>query len=225
VSDFLTGPPPPPSRPDHGPDFQWDDRGPVSESPRPPADDHLNGEEGENLPPITTGRVFSRSFFMLLGAVALVGLTVIGAFGLNRDDKKTITGSVVLFDAAGDGIAGSQTNCYGDGGYDDIDSGTQVMVKNGDGKILATTTLQSGSGETAGDVLGDGGVTTTTAYDSYGSSFLSTVVRCTFPFEVEVPSGEKFYSVTVGSNEHRGTLTYSKDDMDKKDWKVDVSLG
>jgi len=222
VSEFLTGPPPPP---DNGPGFEWGERGPVFESPRAPAADDFNGEEGDDLPPITTGRVLSRSFLMVLGAIALLGLTVIGAFGLNRDDKKTITGSVVLFDAAGDGIGGSLSNCYGAGGYDDIDSGTQVMVKNGDGKILATTTLHPGAGQTAGDVLADGAVTTTTTYDGYGSSFLNTVVRCTFPFEVEVPSGEKFYSVTVGSNGHRGTLTYSKADMEKNDWKVDVSLG
>lgn len=226
MSEFLTGPPAQPSQPDNGPEFEWGNPAPVFESTRPAASAaEVNGEEGDELPPISTGRIFSRSFVMLLGAVALVGLTVIGAFGLNRDEKKTITGSVVLFDASGDGIGGSLTNCYGDGGYDDVDSGAQVLVKNGDGKILATTTLQSGTGQTAGDVLSDGGVTTTTSYYGYGSSFLNTVVRCTFPFQVDVPAGEKFYAVTIGSNGHRGTLTYSKDQMAKNDWKVDISIG
>jgi hypothetical protein len=219
VSEFLTGPPSSPEGP-----FEWGPQGPAFEMPASDglfSDPELQTGPGSEVPsPVPPKRMAKRSLFMLLGAVGLVGVTVIGASALGGADKRALTGSVALFDV--DGL-GSAANCAGSGGYGDIEQGMQVVVKNGDGKILATSELGRGEGETAREVLNEGG---SSSYDSsYSSSFDSLVVRCTFPFEVKVPSGETFYSVTLGSSGRRGTLTYSKADLDKEDWKVSITIG
>lgn len=181
--------------------------GPLSpESTEPPADD----APGD----VSVGRIFSRSFVMLLGAIALVGVTVIGAFALTREETKTVQGTYTLFDF--DGVSGTASNCYGDGGYDDVEEGLQVLVRNGDDKLLATTSLENSVGRTVADVLGE-----KTSY----SSFTRTLVECTFTFTAKVPAGEKFYAFSTGGNERRGKLMYSKADMEEKDWKVSISLG
>jgi hypothetical protein len=69
--------------------------------------------------------------------------------------------------------------CHGVRGYSDIGSGTQVMVKNGKGEILASTSLGEGHGDD---------------------------VNCRFSFHFPVTEGQDHYVVSVG---HRGEFSYS----------------
>ncbi|KBL66533.1 membrane protein [Mycobacterium tuberculosis UG-D] len=62
----------------------------------------------------------------------------------------TVTGSFTLKDESPNvyapAITVSGSGCSGSAGYADIDRGTQVTVKNGQGDILATAFLQAGQG-------------------------------------------------------------------------------
>ena len=70
-------------------------------------------------------------------------------------------------------------------GYSDIGSGTQVMVKNGKGEILASAPLGEGHGDD---------------------------VNCTFSFTSPITEGEDRYVVSVS---HRGEFSYSFDQLQR----------
>lgn len=97
------------------------------------------------------------------------------------------TGSFTLKDESPNvyapAITVSGSGCSGSAGYADIDRGTQVTVKNGQGDILATAFLQAGQ----------------------GGRFL-----CTFPFSFEITEGEDRYVVSVS---RRGEMSYSFADL------------
>jgi hypothetical protein len=76
-------------------------------------------------------------------------------------------------------IESDGTKCHGVHGYSDVGSGTQVMVKNGKGEILATTALGEGHGDD---------------------------VKCTFSFSFPITEGQDRYVVSVG---RRGEFSYS----------------
>lgn len=105
----------------------------------------------------------------------------------------SLDGSFTLLDTTG----GPSTNCYGEGGYGDIESGLAVVVKDGSGIILATGNLENGQRSPAG-----------------GS--------CTFDFRIRDIKQSGFYSVEVG---RRGSLSYSHSEMLSNNWSVAFSLG
>ncbi len=109
------------------------------------------------------------------------------AEGFHVLETVTVKGSFTLQDTSPSAystpITVSGSSCSGSGGYDDIDQGTQVTVKNGKGDILTTTSL--GSGE--------------------GGRYL-----CTFPFSFEITEGEDRYVVSVS---RRGEMGYSFADL------------
>lgn len=109
------------------------------------------------------------------------------AEGFHVLETVTVKGSFTLQDTSPSSystpITVSGSSCSGSGGYDDIDQGTQVTVKNGKGDILTTTSL--GSGE--------------------GGRYL-----CTFPFSFEITEGEDRYVVSVS---RRGEMGYSFADL------------
>ncbi len=85
----------------------------------------------------------------------------------------------------GSGVTGDNIKCHGYRGYDDMQEGAQVKVAV-DGKTVGIGSLKSGTSS-------DGGYS------------------CKFGFEVrDVPSGNKFYSVTVT---HRGSIDYKEDEL------------
>ena len=104
-----------------------------------------------------------------------------------------LNGTFTLFDSTG----GTSTNCYGRGGYSDIESGVAVTVKDGFGTILATGSLGNGQRSAAG-----------------GS--------CRFPFRIRDVKQSDFYSIEVG---RRGSLSYSHSEMLANNWEVAFSLG
>lgn len=86
--------------------------------------------------------------------------------------------------------------CTGRQGYADISAGTAVVVKDEAGKVLATGTLGGGH-----------------ALDQ---------LTCEFPITLTGVADAKFYQIEVA---HRGAITYSKEDLDKKGWKIGLTLG
>ena len=103
----------------------------------------------------------------------------------------TITGTLALSNAAI--VTGSE--CKGYGGYADIVAGAGVVLKDGDGKILGTSELGTGSG---------------------------TAALCTFPFTIYDVPEVSFYSVEVS---HRGQVTESLADLKASNWTFILTLG
>lgn len=102
--------------------------------------------------------------------------------GFHILETATASGTFVLIDAAKtyvSSIESDGTTCHGVRGYSDVGSGTQVMVKNGKGEILASTTLGEGHGDD---------------------------VNCRFSFSFPITEGQDRYVVSVG---HRGEFSYS----------------
>jgi hypothetical protein len=131
--------------------------------------------------------------------VAILVILAVGGFLLLRDSspKHHLTGTFTLSTASI--IAAKDKSCVGKGGYDDIDSRTQVTVTDGDGKLLATGSLGSGQ-------LKPG-----------------TTTVCIFPIVVDDSLPKKgFYKIEVG---RRGALSYSYSDMQQRDWAVAFTLG
>jgi hypothetical protein len=102
------------------------------------------------------------------------------AEGFHILDTVTASGVFVLTDTAGvDAIAVDGPACDGAGGYSDIAPTTPVVVRNGKGDVLATTSLGPGKGDAA---------------------------QCTFTFTFPVTEGEDRYVVSVG---RRGEFSYT----------------
>lgn len=109
---------------------------------------------------------------------------------------ETITGSIELQE----GMLSPRDNCSGQGGYDDLTEGAQVVVKDGDGNVIGTGRLDAGRSVEA---------------------IAGTMWFCTFDFSVEVPADRPFYVIEVS---HRGELTYSLADMQENDWTLSLTL-
>ena len=86
--------------------------------------------------------------------------------------------------------------CVGSGGYGDLQGGVRVVVKDGQGKVIATGALWDGR--------------------------LERRNTCVFPFQViPVPNAE-FYEIEVG---RRGSQTFSHSELESNDWSVRFHLG
>ena len=93
------------------------------------------------------------------------------------------------------------TPCEGGGGYSDIAAGAPATLTDEVNTVLAAETLGSG------ELLPDPGL----------------VLGCQFKITfTDVPMDRNFYSVDVAN---RGELTYSRDEMEKMDWEVSLSIG
>lgn len=95
----------------------------------------------------------------------------------------TVKGSITLLDSDPGiyypTIVASGGACEVANGYGDVHPGTQVQVRNGDGKLLGQTTLERGRG---------------------------TRYRCTLDFQIELTEGESTYQFETG---RRGAISFS----------------
>jgi hypothetical protein len=91
-------------------------------------------------------------------------------------------------------------SCQGTNGYDDVGTGTAVVVRDADGTIVGTGRL----------VTEDAPRTSPTPHN------------CEWTFEVADLPDSTFYSVEVGD---RGELTYSQAELEAMDWVVSATLG
>ena len=148
-----------------------------------------------------------------MAALALILLTIaVGAYAiLGKDASHTIKGSITLqgdVDSVGFAPAeGPITEpdrgdpCLGLGGYDDMQEGAEVTVRDEDGTILAKSQLQEGK----------------LTYPVGGPT-----LSCEFPFTVEGVPDAKFYAIETAD---RGDLNYSKAEMEEMNWTVHFTLG
>jgi hypothetical protein len=109
------------------------------------------------------------------------------ATGFHVFETANVTGTFVLTgggsDAVISSIASDGGSCHGVNGYSDITPTTQVVVRNGKGEILNTTTLGEGRGDDA---------------------------TCTFSFAFPITEGQDRYVVSVS---HRGDFVYTFDQL------------
>ena len=90
-------------------------------------------------------------------------------------------------------------NCRGEGGYDDIQEGTQVTVRDETDAIIGTGRLSQGK---------------LTASGFFG--------KCRFEFTIRDVPEAGFYTIEVS---RRGGLTYSAEELDGLSWMVAFTLG
>lgn len=91
----------------------------------------------------------------------------------------------------------ADAGCEGQGGYSDIDAGTEVVVRDGSGEILGSTNLGPGEVE-------DG-------------------VACIYEFLViGIPDDRKQYVLEIG---RRGQVVSSRAEMLADEWSFEVGLG
>lgn len=126
-----------------------------------------------------------------------------GGSGAGRvTQTHTITGTLTLGDGSDPNsnnfYSKGSGNCSGQSGYDDITQGAQVTVTDGGGNVLATSSLGLG--------------------DQIGSGFGS----CRFSFTLTGVPDAAFYGVTISD---RGTLNYSRAQMESAGWSVAMTLG
>lgn len=114
-------------------------------------------------------------------------------------EEHDITGTMTLRDDESIYHATAQAKglCLGMRGYDDLQTGAPVVVRDGTGATIATGSLGVGISDQAAG-------------------------KCIWPVEVyDVPESD-FYEIEVT---HRGGLTYSAAEMERMDWTVELSIG
>ncbi|MEO9126902.1 MAG: hypothetical protein ABI262_19790 [Microcoleus sp.] len=128
---------------------------------------------------------------IVVGVIVLATLTFKGIpfFSFNHNIKGSLTLKDDFFGEVGQ-------FCDGRGGYGDIKSGRQVLVKDHKGETIATGELGIGK------IISDN--------------------HCQFALEVNGIRKAEFYTIQIG---RRGDLTYSYQEMEDKNWELNVSLG
>lgn len=149
--------------------------------------------------PVAAARRSARRPIAIAAVVAavVVVVTVVLAVALSGKSTMTVHGKMTI-DGSGAITTGSN-RCTGSGGYGDIRQGTQVVITDETGTIIATTQLGQGSAD--------------------GTISVSGPAICVFEFAVDVPTGKKFYGVEVS---HRGRVQFTQDDLKKG---PDLTLG
>ena len=129
----------------------------------------------------------------------------------SQNQTHYITGTLVIDEL----IYGVEDQfCSGENGYDDIESGKQILVKNNKGEILATGELGQGKGVKTG--IGEG--LEQTAIEAG----LGTPLKCQFPITIENVPQVDFYTIEIG---RRGGMTYAAKELQQKGWKIQLRLG
>lgn len=134
-------------------------------------------------------------------------LFVLVAVACGGDDEETttteagsaITGTVLLAD-----LDSYPSPCSGEGGFDDLAGGANVVVKDGDGGIIGTGSLSPGT------------PIDPTPEDEYDFTY------CEFEFDAPLAEEADFYTVEIAG---RGGPTYSQAEMEAADWHVELELG
>ena len=165
--------------------------------------------------PVTEGPVSKRSTsrgkplaailaaIVVIATLAGVGYYAVGPGGAKPSPTPSptpspithvVTGALVL--SASSSITAIDSFCQGTGGYSDLSAGASVILRDENDTILASTSLDPGSGSKS---------------------------RCSFSFTLpDVSDTAKFYAITIS---HRGTLSYSHDKMVALGWVLSLSIG
>lgn len=122
---------------------------------------------------------------------AVLALVVLGLLAIGR--SRNLDGTFTVVDP--DGYREVATGCRGVGADADIAPGTDIVLRDDAGRVVARSSLGDGTEDAAG---------------------------CTFPFTLYAVPRSEAYELQVGS---RGSLTYSRDELDRLDWTVALSSG
>jgi hypothetical protein len=148
---------------------------------------------------MATKKAMKRRRMLIAGGIGggvLILAVLLMVFG--PGSKQMLRGSITVIDTnfyLSSSVETNGSSCYTSGGYSDVNSGTNVTVKNGDGKLLGVTDLSSGV--TVGSYM------------------------CKFSFELEVSKSD-FYSFDIGN---RDEVSYSKEELEDKGWNLELTLG
>lgn len=105
-------------------------------------------------------------------------------------------------------------SCSGDGGYSDIRAGADVVLRGGDGSVLASGRLSEGEArhkETQLNFTMDDGE------KHYIVNF-----DCVLTFRLSDIPAEEFYELSVS---HRGSVMYTMDEFEEQRWNIQISIG
>lgn len=123
--------------------------------------------------------------------------TISGTLHINADSQ-TMVYYNVLDKTIGKSCSGADASKVGE--FSDFDDSTQITVKDISGKTIAIGSLLPGIITNAG---------------TWGS--------CSFSFSVANVPETDFYSLSIGSTT-RPPLNYSLEELNKNNWKVDLTL-
>lgn len=159
------------------------------------------------LPPAVADWLEHRSFNVsdhkrTVAAGAVVLLLVVLAVRVIGGGTHTLTGTFELTSSSL-GFYTDQPTCSGYGGYGDIQSGTEVAVYDGGGKVLGQGSLGAGQ---PGSV-------------DWGKNRSYT---CTFEFKIPDLPKSDFYKIEVSS---RGDLLFAYEELEQQGWSIGASLG
>lgn len=116
---------------------------------------------------------------------------------VNFNVRHTITGTIALTDDA-TAFAGWTIGkaCSGSGSYADVNPGSQVVVKDGSGNVIANGSLDAGTA--------------------------SSAIQCNFNFTVPKVPTTGSYRILV---DRRSVVTYSLAQMQGANWNLNLTLG
>ena len=144
--------------------------------------------------PGRSSRLPGRPLWWAIGGIIAAGAVIIALILVFAGGGgRDLTVRFALIDIE-DGVSCSG----GTGGYSDVGPGMAVVVRNNDSQVIGTGSLGSGGKGLRGQA-------------------------CEWTAVVEdVPSGEDYYSVTVG---RRGEQVYTGEELEEAEWDVFLSLG
>lgn len=148
--------------------------------------------------------IFAISSVLLLSGCGSSAIQVNGAIAVPSAFAVTATGESVSMAFSGTDYENwpleDGGTCIADDGYDDINEGAQVTVKNEAGEVLGVGALSSGV-QTGSEGF---------SYQDFLREYTGAI--CSFSFSFEVPGGASFYSLSVG-NDNRGEITYTAEEL------------
>lgn len=132
--------------------------------------------------------------------------------------KQTLSGTIVFVKAP---FSYEGEPCNAPEGYEDIKTGSQIVIKDASGKIVATGLL--GQGKTTPKPLTDD--QRKKMQDPQVAQHLNGRVPslCNFPFTVENIPYSDFYTLEL-DNDRRGQLTFKADELEQKGWDVTLTM-
>ena len=146
---------------------------------------------------ISGGIVLLGIFHAYSSLVSQHSLAGVSQHSLTGVSQHSLTGELTIADGAYMSEYNlGMTECGGYEGYSDINLGTQVIVKDAAGKIIASGELGRGK---------------------------NTGISCRFPISVRGIPDSDFYQIEIGTG-NRGVMSYSKDELEDKNWEIVLSL-
>lgn len=157
-------------------------------------------------------------------ALVLAATTLAGAWWLfARPGDHELRGVYILFDEDGE-IDGSIGDCSGTGGYSDFSSGSDVKVRDADGKIVGSTSLEDpGDLDELYERIAEADASFADVAEVADVIGDAEGYVCPLVFTVTVPDSD-LYELDIGTG-RRGTQTYTRDQLDEQGWLVSISLG